>query len=214
MFNNLFTNRFDAANQLISTLPIKTMQTEKWIILSASTGGIPIAKELAKLLNAPVDLILTEKIFTPNNKSCEIAIITETNELVIHEELQKSFRIKLNTIFSTASNLMETSIKDKKLDFREGMDLINISNQNILIVDEGLNTGLTMMACIKTVLNKGAKSVCVAVPVLPKSIVLDLESIADDLYYTKAIDHFVSIDFYYENLDIISLEETKKYIKQ
>jgi len=48
---------------------------------------------------------------------------------------------------------------------------------------------------------------------LPKSIVLDLESIADDLYFNNAIDHFVSIDFYYEELEPVSLDDTKEYIK-
>jgi putative phosphoribosyl transferase len=209
----LFLNREDATEKLIQKLPINIMKNEDWIILSASFGGLIVANGIAKKLNAPVDLIITEKIYTPKNNSCEIAIISEKKELVIHEELQKSFDIELDYIFNNANNLFDSAIVNKKDIFRKGEDLIEIKNKNILIVDEGLNTGLTLMSCIKTVLNQGAKSVCVAVPILPKSIVLDIESIADDLYFCDAIDHFVSIDFYYKNLDNISIEESKKYKK-
>jgi putative phosphoribosyl transferase len=209
----IFKNRDDAASKLIDVLPIDIMKQEEWIVLSASCGGMSLANDLAIKLNSPIDLIITEKIFTPNNNNCEVAIISETNELVIHEELQKSFDIDLDYIFNSATNLFNTSIEDKIVNLRDGKKLIDIKNENVLIVDEGLNTGLTMMACIKTVLNQGVKSVCVAVPILPKSIVLDLESIADDLYFNNAIDHFVSIDFYYEELEPVSLDDTKEYIK-
>jgi putative phosphoribosyl transferase len=213
MEDKLFLNRQDSALQLIDVLPLDIMKNEDWIVLSASNGGMPIAKQLATQLNAPVDIILTHKIFTPNNNKCEIAIISETKELVIHEELQKSFDIKLDIIFNTANELLDTKIKQKANTIRDTKEFINLNNNNILIVDEGLNTGLTMMACIKTVLNSGAKSVCVAVPTLPRSIVIDLESIADDLYFVKAIDHYVSINFYYEDLEDISIDEVKQYIK-
>jgi len=169
----IFKNRDDAASKLIDVLPIDIMKQEEWIVLSASCGGMSLANDLAIKLNSPIDLIITEKIFTPNNNNCEVAIISETNELVIHEELQKSFDIDLDYIFNSATNLFNTSIEDKIVNLRDGKKLIDIKNENVLIVDEGLNTGLTMMACIKTVLNQGVKSVCVAVPILPKSIVLD-----------------------------------------
>jgi putative phosphoribosyl transferase len=214
MKNKLFIDRIDAVNQLINVLPLESMKSEKWIVLSASNGGMPLASVLATHLNAPIDLILTDKIFTPKNSLCEVAIITETNELVIHEELQKSFNIKLDIIFNSANSIMQNKIVNKKEHFRQGNKLTNLKNSNVLLVDEGLNTGLTMMACIKTALKAGAKSVCVAVPILPSSIVLDLESITDDLYFIKSIDHFVSIDFYYKNLENISFNDIKIKIKE
>jgi putative phosphoribosyl transferase len=69
-----------------------------------------------------------------------------------------------------------------------------------------------MMACIKSAINQGAKSVSVAVPVLPLAIVADIESIADDLYCVEAPAHFVSIDFYYKNLDEVDFETIMKII--
>ncbi|MEA3288931.1 MAG: phosphoribosyltransferase family protein [Campylobacterota bacterium] len=206
----IFKDRHDAFEQLCNILPIKEMMQEKWIILATSSGGVPIAYELANRLNGDFDYLFTKKIFTSKNNECEIAIITETGEIVIHEELMKSFGLKLEDLYNDANVQFLTEIEKYKNNYRSSDDLIELDGANVLLVDEGLNTGLTMMACIKSVINKNAKSICVAVPVLPSVTVNDIESIADDLYYVQAPEHFVSIDFYYEELIDIDLEDIKK----
>jgi putative phosphoribosyl transferase len=67
-----------------------------------------------------------------------------------------------------------------------------------------------MMACIKTAINLGAKSVSVAVPILPTASINTIESIADDLYFVKNLDHFIDIEFYYDELEEITYEEIRK----
>lgn len=154
--------------------------------------------------------LFTEKIFTRKNNECEIAIVTETQEIVVHEELLKSFSLNLENIYNEANDIYQTDIQEYKAKYRDRLDMIDLSNKNVLLVDEGLNTGLTMMACIKSVINEKAKSICVAVPILPKATISDIENIADDLYYVQSPAHFVSIDFYYERLEQIELEDIKK----
>ena len=210
-FNNqIFKNREEAANLLYETLPTDTMKQEEWIILAISTGAVPIALSLSKKLNAKFDYLFTKKIFTEKNNECEIAIITETQEVVIHEELLRSFSLNLDDIYTKSRDVYNTDIKEYKAKYRNNLDIINLENKNVLLIDEGLNTGLTMMACIKSIINEKAKSICVAVPVLPEITIHDIETIADDLYYVHAPAHFISIDFYYETLEDIELEDIEK----
>jgi len=206
-----FKDREEACSDLCKVLPIDTMLQENWVVLAVSLGGVSIAKHISKTLQSSFDYIFTHKIFASNNDECEIAIVTETSEVVIHEELMKSFKLNLKDIYCNADEIYNTKIQEYKKKYRDSRSLVSLKDANVLIVDEGLNTGLTMMACIKSVVTQGAKSICVAVPVLPKVIVNDIETIADDLYYVKAIDHFVSIDFYYEKLEDISFEDIKEY---
>ncbi len=206
----LFKDRKDAYEQLCKVLPMDEMMLEKWVVLATSSGGVPIALLLAKALNAEFDFLFTEKVFTPKNDDCEIAIITETGEIVIHEELMKSFSLELDDIYEEANRKFKDQIKQYKANYRGSSDIIDLKDTNVLLVDEGLNTGLTMMACIKSVINEKAKSICVAVPVLPEVTVNDIESIADDLYYVEAPAHFVSIDFYYDSLEYIDLDQIKE----
>jgi len=208
--NIVFKNRKDAFHQLCEVLPIPDMKNEQWIIIAISSGAVPIAMDLADKLKAEFEYLFSKKIFTSKNKECEIAIITETEEVVIHEELMKSFDVKLEDIYEESKIHYNNDIKKYKAKYRNNLDIMDLENSNVLLVDEGLNTGLTMMACIKSVINKKAKSVFVAVPILPEVVIHDIETIADDLYYVKAPPHFVSIDFYYENLEDIELEDIEK----
>ena len=66
-----FKNRHDAAEQLIALLPIEKMKKESWIVLSTSSGGTPVAYEVAKKLNAEFDFLFSSKIFAPNNDECD-----------------------------------------------------------------------------------------------------------------------------------------------
>ena len=195
---------------MCDVLPIQDMEDEKWIILAISSGAVPIAIDLSEKFNADFDYLFTQKIFTSKNSECEIAIITETEEIVIHEELMKSFDLKLEDIYEESKIHYNTNIEKYKAKYRNNLDIMDLENRNVLLVDEGLNTGLTMMACIKSVINKNAKSVFVSVPVLPEVVIHDIETIADDLYYVQAPSHFVSIDFYYEQLENIELEDIEK----
>lgn len=204
-----FKDREDAANKLIEILPIEQMKQEDWIVVASSYGGFSIAKIIANKLDAQFKILFTEKVVAPNNEECEIAIVTESEEVVIHEELAKSFDLSLDFIFSKSKYVYDSMILNKLSKFRSGERIKDIKDKNILLVDEGLNTGLTMMACIKTAINLGAKSVSVAIPILPNASIQTIESIADDLYYVKSLDHFISIDYYYNNLEEITFEDIK-----
>jgi len=150
--NIIFKDRKEAFAMLYEVLPTNDMVKEDWIILAISAGGVPIALEFSKKLNAQFDYFFGEKIFTRKNNQCEIAIITETKEIVIHEELMKAFNLNLEDIYEESNDLYLNDIKEYKRKYRNNKNLIDVENKNVLIVDEGLNTGLTMMACIKSVI--------------------------------------------------------------
>ncbi len=208
-----FKNRHDASQLLLDILPSDTMKYENWVVIATSAGGVPIAYELSKVLKASFDFMFSYKIEAPSNEECEIAIVTESEEVVIHEELVKAFNINIDYIFAKSKNVYENKILKYIQQYRKGEKLADLHNKNVLLVDEGLNTSLTMMACIKTAINLKAKSVSVAVPILPTASAPIIESIADDLYYVKKLDHFVSIDFYYEDLEDITFEKIQEIVK-
>ena len=208
-----FKNREVAAYRLLDVLPIDSMKLEDWTVISSSYGGFEIAKIIAKALNSKYDMMFSGKIYAPNNEDCEIAVVTEHEEVLIHEELIKAFDISLDYVYSKSKQVYDESIVKTVNKFRHGEKIQKFENKNVLIVDEGINTGLTMMACIKTAINLKAKSISVATPILPTASIPTIESIADDLYFVKKLDHFVAINFYYDSLDDVSFEDLEKIIK-
>jgi putative phosphoribosyl transferase len=196
---DIFKNRAEALDGLISILPIETMKKEPWHLISISTGGKYLASNLAKILNTEYEFLFTKVIFAPNNDESEIAIISETNDLIIHEQLVDAFKIDMNYIFGEARRGYERII-ELIYKYRKHSSLSNINDKKILLVDDGAESGLTLMCAIKSLLSLGAKSISVALPVMPDSIVYDIQDIADDLYVIHKIEHFVNIDFYYKEL--------------
>ncbi|MCG3686336.1 phosphoribosyltransferase [Aliarcobacter butzleri] len=209
-----FKNREVAAYKLLDILPIDSMRLEDWTVIASSYGGFEIAKIVASSLNGKFDIMFSSKIYAPNNEDCEIAVVTEHEEVLIHDELLKSFEISLDYVYSKSKLIFEESIKERVNKFRKGKQIEALENKNVLIVDEGINTGLTIMACIKTAINLKAKSISVAVPVLPTLSISSIEAIADDLYFIKKLDHFVEIDFYYDSLEELSFEDIEKINKE
>ena len=208
-----FKNREVAAYRLLDVLPIDSMRLEDWTVISSSYGGFEIAKIVAKALNSKYDMMFSEKIYAPNNEECEIAVVTEHEEVLIHEELIKAFDISLDYVYAKSKQVYDESIVKTVNRFRHGEKIQKFENKNVLIVDEGINTGLTVMACIKTAINLKAKSISVATPILPTASIPTIESIADDLYFVKKLDHFVAINFYYDSLDDVSFEDIEKINK-
>ena len=202
-----FKNREVAAYRLLDVLPIDSMKLEDWTVIASSYGGFEIAKIIARALNGKFDIMFSEKIYAPNNEDCEIAVVTEHEEVLIHEELVKSFDISLDYVYSKSKQIFDDTLTQKVKRFRHGEKIKRLEGKNVLIVDEGINTGLTMMACIKTAINLKAKSISVATPVLPTASIPTIDSIADDLYFVKKLDHFVSINFYYDSLEDVSFED-------
>ena len=209
----LFKNRLDAAEQLKEVLPIGMMKLEEWTVIATSKNSVEIAMNIADEIDADVEFLYSSKVLAPENKECEVAIVTEIEEIVIHEELIKAFDIDLKYIYAKAKKNYDKEVKPFLNEYKNDKKLSDLDGKNVLLVDEGLNTGLTMMACIKTAITLGSKSVSVAVPVIPELTVNDIESIADDLYYVYHPSHFVSIDFYYDEFKDLELDEIKKIYK-
>jgi len=209
-----FKNREDAANKLLDILPISNMKLEEWIVIGCSYGGYEIAKIIAKTLSANFDIMLNEKIFAPKNEECEIAVVTELEEVLIHEELAISFDINLDSIYSASKRLYMENIKPLAYKFRNGEKFQELEGKNVLIVDQDINVGLVMMACIKAIIAKKVKSISVATPILSTASIPAIDSITDDLYYVKSLDHFIEAEYYYDSLEELSFEDIERIKKE
>lgn len=211
--NIFFDNIKNATKKLIDELPIDSMKLEEWIVLSSSYNGYLIANLIAKELNSESDIILNQKIYAPNNEECEIAVVTEYEDVFIHEELIKSFDINIDYIYYQSKNIFEYDLKDQGNRFRDGAKHLSFEGKNVLIVDEDINVGLVMMACIKTVINQKVKSISVATPIISSASIEAIDAITDDLYYVKKLDHYIEVEYYYKELPNLEFEDILKIKK-
>ena len=162
----LFENREDALEKLLSNLPLSFFGQD-CIVIGISFEGIYFAYRLAQTLKAPLAFLFTSPILAPNNPECEIAMATETHDVVINEPLVKSFEISLDYIYGEVQRQYEDKMLPLIYQYRKGNPLISFKGKRVLIVDEGIDSGLTAFSAIKSVITLQAKTVHFACPVAP-----------------------------------------------
>jgi putative phosphoribosyl transferase len=202
-----FKNRGDAAVQLRELMPIDRMKNEKWHMIAISPGGVDLIPAINRRLGLSVDFLFTQPIFAPQNPECEIACVSETEEIVINEPLANAFDIKNDYIYGEASRKHEEKILASIYKYRKGRHFESVRGKTVLIVDEGAETGLKMMTAVKTVLAMGPKAVYIAVPVLPSDVLDSFEPLADDIYFIHDPDDFIATRCYYETFETVSDEK-------
>lgn len=206
----LFKSRDSALRELLTLLPTKEMIQEDWTILAISTGGVYLANAIAKKTSSKFDFLFTEPILAPNNKDCYIGMVSETEEIVVNEALVKCFDINLDYIYGSAKRKHEEKILSYIYKYRKGERLSELKNQKVLIVDEGIDTGITLMCAIKTAMQLKASSVSLATPVMPTEVYDAVNSILDDIYCTHVVDNFIDISFYYKDLVPLEYDDIMK----
>jgi putative phosphoribosyl transferase len=169
------------------------------LIISISENGNFYAREIAMrngLLQG--DFLFIEEIKSPENKETSLAAISETKDYVLIDELIEAFEITDDYVFSEAERVYEEKILQNIYKFRGGESIISLHNRNVLLVDEGANTGLTLLCAIKSCLSKKAASINVAMPVIAKETARVIEKLVDNTYFVYVIEDFIDTDFYFK----------------
>jgi len=212
-YKHILKNREDAALRLKEVIPMQRLKEENWKIIAVSKGGLEVAAYLRGKYQNEIDFLFTEPIFAPNNDECEIARVSESEEIVIHEKLVDAFDIKYDYIYGEAHRKHEEKILSSIYKYRKGRRFVNVKGEFVLLIDEGSETGSKFVTALKTILAQKPKAVYIAVPVLPSDVLELLEPFCDDVYCLYDIEDYVETSLYYEELDKISEEKIEKYLE-
>jgi len=205
--NIYFQDRKDASKQLIETIPIERFNQSDVVVIGVSEEGVFFADGLSNALDAQMDILLTEPILAPNNPEVTIAMISETEEVVMHKALIDAFDISEDYIYSEAQRKYEDEVLAYVYKYRKGKDLLSLEGKYVILVDECIETGLTMMVALKSVIERGAKSIYIATPILDKSVYRNLVTVCDGVFCPHQILDYISIEYYYQNFNTSTFEE-------
>ena len=211
-YKNILKDRIEASEKLKEVLPFQKIKDEKWVFIAVSSGGLEIANELRKELKNEIDFLFSESILAPKNNECEIARVSENEDIVIIDELVRAFDIQYDYIYGEAHRKHEEKILSYVYKYRKGRPFIDISNKVVLLIDEGSETGVKLTTAIKSVLNMKPKAAYIAAPILPTTVIENLEPFADDIFFAYNIDDYVETSLYYKKLPKVSDEQIEKIL--
>lgn len=212
--NVYFENREDAASKLIETLPVELFKKNETVVIGVSQGGVYFSDRIAKALEAQMDILLTEAIAAPNNPEVNIAMVSETEEVVMHKALIDAFDIHEDFVYSEAHRKYEEDVLSYVYKYRKGKDLISLKGKYVILADECIETGLTMMIALKSVIARAAKNIYIATPILDKGIYENLLSVCDGVFCPYMIEDYISIEYYYADFVPFDYMDINKIVKE
>jgi len=209
-----FDNRKDAAEKLIETLPLELLRSNETVVIGVSEGGVYFADQIARATGAQMELLLSEPIMAPNNHELAIAMISETEDLVMHKALIDSFGINDDYVYAEAERKYEEEVLSYVYRYRKGKELVSLKGKYVVLTDECIETGLTMMVALKSMIGEEAKNIYIATPILDTTVYQNLLSVCDGVFCPYKIQDYISIEYYYKSFTPLTYEDVMEIVEQ
>ena len=208
-----FQDNEDAAQQLLEVLPLDLLKHNETVVIAVSEGGVYFANKIAQKINVQMDILLTEPILAPNNPELAIAMVSETEEVVMHKALIDSFEINEDYVYNEAHRKYEDDVLGYVYKYRKGKELLSLKRKYVVLVDDCVETGLTMMVALKSAIEREAKNIYIATPILDRAVYQNLLTVCDGVFCPHKIENYISIEYYYKNFEILNFEQISEIIR-
>jgi predicted phosphoribosyltransferase len=210
----MFKDRIDAGTQLAEKL--LAFKSQNVVVLAIPRGGLPLGAIVAKALNVPLDVALTKKIGHPYNKEYAIGAVSLENII-----LSDAIGVTKGYIEEETARLRK-KLKERHEQYYKNNEPQNLKDKIVIIVDDGIATGNTILVTIELVKMQNPNKIIVAIPVAPPSTVRKLEDApeVDEVICLETPYNFHAVGQFYEefyqvsNQDAIDLLENTNDIKQ
>lgn len=186
MMDMQFMDRKDAGKQLAEKLI--PFQEERVIVYTLPRGGVPLGVEVAKKLEAPLDLIITRKIGHPLNPEYAIGALSENGRAFYNAS--EISGVSKEWLENTES-MLRNEIRRRRLKYSGKVDaFVSAEGKTAIIVDDGIATGYTMLAAIDDVKKHHPNKIVIAIPVVPESMAQKLEQSVDEVIALERTRHY------------------------
>jgi putative phosphoribosyl transferase len=182
------------------------------VILALPRGGVPVAHEIAEALHLPMDVLIARKIGAPFNPEYGIGAISEdlnpvfnAGELLSLEDLEDEVKVVIEK--------EKVELKRRVILYRGTRRLPDLTNRTVVLVDDGLATGVTAAAASRYLKMKGAKEIILAVPVGPRTVSDLLERDIDEVICPYRPANFTAIGLWYQQFNQVSDHEVLSILR-
>ncbi|MBI4451037.1 phosphoribosyltransferase [Candidatus Woesearchaeota archaeon] len=193
-----FRNRIDAGRQLANVL---RRYAGKAVIVGLPRGGVVVAAEVAKALKCPLTIINCRKLGAPGNPELAIGAVAEDGTLYLDDDIVENVGASKKHIEREKQAQME-KIAERQKTYPSRK--VGFAGKTVIIVDDGVATGATMIAAVRSAGHQGAKEVVIAVPVAPTEAEGKLLDEADDMLCLSWEHNFIAVGEFYEEFNEVT----------
>lgn len=200
-----FEDRKDAGDRMVSLVEEYRSGADT-LVLGLPRGGIVVALEIALALQLPLDVWVTRKIGAPLNPELAIGSVDFDGNLLLDENATRLYEVSERNIREMADKQI-AEVKRRYELYRGAAEPPDVKDKTILVVDDGVATGFTMLAALKSLRQRGAQKIICVAPVASPRIMNRLEKNADVVQCFSTPSYFGSVGEFYRNFDQVADEE-------
>lgn len=208
----IFQNRNTAGCQLADSLS-HFAGDKNAIVLALPRGGVPVAYEIAKILALELDILLVRKLGAPGQEELAIGAISSSGQTVLNKSIVEVLSLSDKSI-ARVKKYEQDELERRKQMYRGARPPVDLQAKNVILVDDGLATGATMLAAIYTVKAQSPNKVIVAVPVVTKEAVLRIRAYVDDVVYLACPEPFIAVGCWYREFSQLTDIEVKDNLQK
>jgi putative phosphoribosyl transferase len=202
----MFEDRADAGRRLARKLAAYVARAP--VVVALPRGGVPVGYEIARALNAPLDIIVVRKIGAPGQHELGIGALVDGDhpETVLNQELLRLIDVSREYL-DREIKLELKEIRRRETLYRKGHPAIALSGRTVLVVDDGIATGGSIRAALRGIKRRGASKIVLAVPVAAADTLESLRAESDEIESLEAPQSFGAIGEFYRDFSQTSDEE-------
>ncbi len=196
------------AGQLLADRLRQFENSEDAIVLALPRGGVPVGFEIATRLGLSLDVFVVRKLGVPGQRELAMGAIASGGIRVLNEDVLRAMPQAAATVAEVTSE--ETrEVERRERDYRQDRPAPELEGRTVILVDDGLATGATMLAAIAALRQKDPAKIVVAVPVCPPETLAEINRVSDENVILFAPDWFRGVGQFYENFAQVSDETVR-----
>lgn len=183
------------------------------LVLALPRGGVPVAAEVATRLNVPLDVFVVRKLGLPGHPELAMGAIASGGVRVINRVVVDGFQIPELVIDAVAAQEQE-EVARRQRTYRDDLPSPNVKGKTIILVDDGIATGSTMIAAVAALRQLNAARIIVAAPVIARSTFYQIHNAADEVAAVIAPEEFYGVGQWYEDFSQTSDDEVRRLLAE
>jgi len=208
----LFKHRRDAGKQLAQELLAYAGRSDV-IVLALPRGGVPVAYEVARALNAPLDIFIVRKLGLPGHEELAIGAIASGGIRVLNHDIVQGLKIP-QTMIDTVTRQELHELERRERAYRGDRPPPDIRARTVILIDDGLATGASMRAAVAALRAQNPARIVVAVPTAAPETCAAFESEVDEVICAMTPEPFYGVGRWYEDFSQTTDEEVRALLEQ
>ena len=207
----LFRDRTEAGQKLARKLKAYANRQDV-LVLGLPRGGVPVAFEVAKALNAPLDVFLVRKLGVPGREELAMGAIASGGVRIINQDVVENRQISSEAIARTAA-VEQRELERREFAYRGNRPPLDLSDRTVILVDDGLATGATMHAAAIAIRKKQPKQIIAAVPVSALEVCNEFQVEVDKIICDETPKPFFAVGIWYQNFSQTTDAQVQKLLQ-